>query len=196
MLRAPLTLPVAYDWLSAPWLLPTRPPIISRAPVTTPLAYEVAMLAPDTFHPARPPMAPPPSAFTPVTAPLLADRVMAPPLLPTRPPTLRWPLTAMLLFTLSIVPLTTLPASAPTFAVPVTLPPVRVRLRKVAPCTVPNRPAAEPGARLRSIFKLLSVNPAPSNTPKKPLPLLAIGTKPRPLFQFTVPLASILPARR
>ncbi|MNN61674.1 hypothetical protein D3C81_1769200 [compost metagenome] len=102
----------------------------------------------------------------------------------------------MLLFTPSTVPLTTLPASAPTLAVPVTLPPLRVRLRKMPPCTVPNRPAAEPDARLRSIFKLLRVNPPPSNTPEKPLPPPAIGTKPWPSFQFAVPLASILPASR
>ena len=140
---APRTLPVAYDWATVPSLLPTKPPTMARALVTAPLAVDAVMLAPAPFKPTKPPTPPASSAFKPVTVPLALAAEIVPPLLPTSPPTLRRPLTAALLLTLSIVPLSTLPTSAPTFATPETLPPCRLRLRKVPSCKVPNRPTGE-----------------------------------------------------
>ena len=138
---------------------------MARVPVTAPLAIDAVMLAPVWFNPTRPPMLPAASELRPLTAPLAPEAEIIPPLLPTSPPTLRWPLTAALLLTLSIVPPSTLPTSAPTFALPATLPPASVRLRKVPPCRVPNKPTGESYVR-PSMARLPMAKPAPSKTPE------------------------------
>src|SRR5471032_204637 len=113
-LREPLTLPVAYDCVIVAWLLPTRPPTNSRAPLTAPLAVETLIRPLPELVPASPPTAAPPSELTPVTLPLAPEFLITPLLAPTRPPTALLPVTLALLNTLSSVPPSFNPTTAPT----------------------------------------------------------------------------------